>query len=150
VFEPLVWETLLPWLHDSWSVSSRSCDLIVAGQSLGGIAAAHLARSRPDRVGWMIGQSPALWWPGDADGGLSGRDIIDGHANEAAGGRSRYFLEAGTTEGALLESARLFRAALLDSASNVLYREYEGGHDFACWRGGLADGLVAALGKSTR
>ena len=27
------------------------------------------------------------------------------------------------------------------------YREYQGGHDYACWRGGLADGLVALLGR---
>ncbi|MEV4621121.1 alpha/beta hydrolase-fold protein [Asanoa sp. NPDC049573] len=146
VFEPLVWETLLPWLRASWSVSARPGDLIVAGQSLGAIAAAHLARSRPELVGWMIGQSPALWWPGDAGGGLSGRDVIDSHVERPANGSTRYFLEAGSTEGALLDSARSFRDALTGSAKEVLYREYEGGHDLACWRGGLADGLVAALG----
>ena len=28
---------------------------------------------------------------------------------------------------------------------DLTYREYEGGHDSACWRGGLADGLITML-----
>jgi len=27
----------------------------------------------------------------------------------------------------------------------VTYREFRGGHDHACWRGGLADGAVDVL-----
>jgi enterochelin esterase-like enzyme len=29
----------------------------------------------------------------------------------------------------------------------VTYSEYSGGHDMICWRGSLADGLIALLGK---
>jgi enterochelin esterase-like enzyme len=38
--------------------------------------------------------------------------------------------------------------ALLRRGYEVVYREYSGGHDYACWRGGLADGLIELLGDS--
>jgi enterochelin esterase-like enzyme len=28
----------------------------------------------------------------------------------------------------------------------VIYSEFDGGHDYFCWRGSLADGLIALLG----
>jgi enterochelin esterase family protein len=62
----------------------------------------------------------------------------------------RFFLEVGAWEGELLQSVRLMRDRLVDQRYDVGYREYEGGHDYACWRGGLADGLVAALNPSRR
>jgi enterochelin esterase family protein len=58
----------------------------------------------------------------------------------------RFFLDVGSRERDLLTSVRLMRDTLLSRGYDVHYREYEGGHDLACWRGGLADGLVAALG----
>jgi enterochelin esterase-like enzyme len=29
----------------------------------------------------------------------------------------------------------------------VTYAEYNGGHDYLCWRGTLADGITALLGE---
>ena len=37
------------------------------------------------------------------------------------------------------------RSVLEVQGYDLTYREYQGGHDYACWRGGLADGLIAML-----
>ena len=149
IFEPFLVDELLPWIQARWKVSGDPAETVLAGQSLGGLLVSHTARSHPHRFGWVIGQSMALWWSGDDEGGLSGKQVIEAYAS---GERVpvRFFLEVGSREGGeLLESVRAMRDTLLRLGYDVRYREYEGGHDFACWRGGLADGLIAALGKPT-
>lgn len=145
VFEPFMMGELLPWLRRQWNVTDDPARTVLSGQSLGGIAAAHLARTHPDRFGCVIGVSVAAWWPGDADGGLSGQDLIDAYTNSERV-PVRFFLDVGAQERELLDAVRLMRDALTTRGYDVRYREYEGGHDFACWRGSLADGLVYALG----
>jgi enterochelin esterase family protein len=61
----------------------------------------------------------------------------------------RFFLEAGATERDLLEQNRRMRSVLEVQGYDLTYREYEGGHDYACWRGGLADGLITMLQPSS-
>ena len=58
----------------------------------------------------------------------------------------RLFLEAGSEEGALLQDARAFRDSLVKAGHHPAYREFCGGHDHACWRGSLADGITDVLG----
>ncbi len=148
VFEPFLVEELLPWIHARWNVSGDPAETVLAGQSLGGLVVSHVARSHPDRFGWVIGQSMALWWPGDKDGGLTGQQVIDAYATSERV-PVRFFLDVGSRERELLESVRVMRDTLVRLGYDVRYREYEGGHDFACWRGGLADGLVTALGQAS-
>ncbi|HEY3005663.1 MAG TPA: hypothetical protein VGJ44_25170 [Kribbellaceae bacterium] len=65
-------------------------------------------------------------------------------AYEAAEGLdSRVFVEVGSYERMLLAENQRMGRILGDRAT---YREYRGGHDYACWRGGLAAGLIALLG----
>jgi enterochelin esterase-like enzyme len=149
-FADFVLGELLPYLRDSYPVTDDPRRTVIAGQSLGGLAAAHLATVAPDQVGWVIGQSTALWWPGDEDGGLSGASVIAGYdeAPEATESSVRFFLEAGSQERDLLAANHRFREVLEKRGYAVSFREYRGGHDYACWRGGLADGLIAALGSA--
>lgn len=141
-FVGFVVDELLPWLGHPEVV-------VVAGQSLGGLAAAHLAAVAPDRISAVIGQSPALWWPGDDEGGLSGGGVIDAYESGQPGA-VRFFLEAGTEEREVLLSSRRFHEVLHRCGYDVRFREYRGGHDYACWRGGIADGIVATLGVADR
>lgn len=142
-FAEFVLAELLPYLRANHRVTDDPSRTVLAGQSLGGLAAAHVAAIAPDQVGWVIGQSAALWWPGDESGGLAGAAVIA--AYEKAGPQLRFFLEVGSQEGDLLAANHRFRDVLQGSGHAVVFREYRGGHDQACWRGGLADGIVAAL-----
>ncbi|CAM5452935.1 enterochelin esterase [Streptomyces californicus] len=55
-------------------------------------------------------------------------------------------LEVGLQEWMLLGENRRLRNVLRARGYDVRYGEFNGGHDYACWRGGLADGLVDLLG----
>jgi enterochelin esterase family protein len=63
----------------------------------------------------------------------------------------RFFLEVGILEQGIpinmvLENRRL-HDVLVAKGYPVTYSEYNGGHDLLCWRGSLADGLIALVGK---
>ena len=51
--------------------------------------------------------------------------------------------------GAILEPTRHFRDVLLAKGYPVTYQQFVGGHDYLSWRGTLADGLIALLGRSS-
>jgi enterochelin esterase family protein len=143
-FVDFVLGDLLPYLRSAYLVSEDAGRIVLAGQSLGGLAAAQVAAIAPEQIGWVIGQSAALWWPGDDAGGLSGAAVIAAY-EEPSVRPVRFFLEAGSQEGDLLAANHRFRDVLKKSGHAVSFREYRGGHDYACWQGGLADGIIAAL-----
>ena len=66
----------------------------------------------------------------------------------------RCFLEVGVLESSppggrmpdMIEPNRRMRDALIAAGHEVHYREFNGGHDFVCWRGNIADALIAIAG----
>ncbi|MET7282204.1 alpha/beta hydrolase-fold protein [Kribbella sp. NPDC005582] len=144
-FADFVLRELLPYLRANHHVTDDPERTVLAGQSLGGLAAAHVAAVAPDQIGWVIGQSAALWWPGDDDGGLSGAAVVAAYENPSPT-RPHFFLEVGSQEGDDLRSENHRLHQVLQAGGHtVSFREYRGGHDLACWQGGLADGIITAL-----
>ena len=141
--ESFIFDDLLPMIEARYSIASEPARRLLAGHSLGAVAALHLSTQRPDLFGSVIASSAALWWPGE-NGQISGADVAAAYAN--GGPTGRLFLEAGTEEGDLLRNVRAFHDRLVKTGRMVTYREFRGGHDHACWRGGLADGIVDVLG----
>jgi len=144
LFEPFLVDDLLPWLRSRWDI--RDAPTVLAGQSLGGLTVSWAALRRPELFGRVVTSSMAAWWPGDGRGGLSGADVLAAY-RDSDPVPARFFVEVGSRERELLASAQAFHQVLRQKRYDVRYREYEGGHDIACWRGGLADGLVALLGR---
>jgi enterochelin esterase-like enzyme len=55
-----------------------------------------------------------------------------------------------STGGNVLETSRHMRDVLLAKGYEVHYQQFVGGHDYLSWRGTLADGLIALIGRTGR
>jgi enterochelin esterase-like enzyme len=142
LFEPFLVDELVPWLRGRSDIGR----IVLAGQSLGGLTVSWAALRHPELFGRVAISSMAAWWPGDDHGGLTGAQILEAYG-QAGSKPIRFYLDVGSRERELLASVQAFRNVLMGHGYDMLYREYEGGHDLACWLGGLADGLVALLGS---
>jgi enterochelin esterase-like enzyme len=145
VLEPFLLEEVLPFVHNGWSVTGDPARTVVAGQSLGGLAAAQIGLDHPGRFGRILTQSGSFWRTASGPGEIDAPTLLDAYAATPRV-PLRFFQEAGSLERTLLLRNRIFHGLLLDRGYPVTYREYAGGHDYACWRGGLADGLIDLLG----
>ncbi|MDG4865211.1 enterochelin esterase, partial [Streptomyces sp. T-3] len=98
-------------------------------------------------------QSASLWWrPGLPQGvprTVSGETpwLVSLFA-EAEPRPVTVRLDVGLHEGRMVGDARALHAVLDSLGYPVTRTEYNGGHDYACWRGHLADGLAAILGPT--
>ncbi|MFH8884657.1 enterochelin esterase [Streptomyces californicus] len=135
-------DTLLPWAEREYGAGADAARTAIAGQSAGGLTAAFAAFRRPDRFGLALSQSGSFWWPDDERGG----EWLTGQYAWAERRPVALRLEVGLQEWMLLGENRRLRNVLRARGYDVRYGEFNGGHDYACWRGGLADGLVDLLG----
>jgi enterochelin esterase family protein len=149
VFMPFLLDELMPHVGARWRVTSKPGSTVLVGQSLGGLAAAYAGLQAPHRFGLLLSQSGSFWWPGDSPGEIDADALIGAYANTPRR-PVRLFQEAGLLERDLLASNRRLHKVLRGRGYDVVYREYQGGHDYACWRGGLADGLIALLAQPPR
>ncbi len=125
---------LLPWVRSFAPASMQPDDIIVAGQSLGAYTALRCALEHPEAVGAVLSQSASLW-----------QRELRARAPELVH-RVHAYIEVGEQEWVLREPNRDLASAFVAAGADVHYVEYNGGHDYACWRGGIADGLRALLG----
>jgi enterochelin esterase-like enzyme len=135
-------EELMPWLVREFHATTDPAQTVLIGQSLGGLAAIHAALREPARFRNVISSSASLWWPSGEAGELSGADVL---AAAATASPVRFWLESGAFEYGLTPGNRELHTTLSGQGTEVTYREYQGGHDYTCWRGGIGDGLAALL-----
>ncbi|OEV08641.1 enterochelin esterase [Streptomyces nanshensis] len=147
---------LLPWAVRRWSLTDDPARTVVAGQSLGGTTALFtaLAQSR-HRVGNAIAQSTSMWWhpevgPGIPSGFAEGDQWLTRQFTEQPVRDVRIRLDTGLHEGVMAGMARDLEQRLRARGYDVTHTEFNGGHDYACWGGALADGLAALLGPGPR
>ncbi|GAA1527095.1 esterase family protein [Nocardioides humi] len=106
----------------------------VVGQSLGGLTALRIALARPDLVGIALSQSASLW--------------LDDLGTELAalaarpGPRPRVDLAHGRQEWVLAGPHHDLARRLREAGVEVSATGYNGGHDYAWWRGAVADALA--------
>ncbi|WP_243437833.1 enterochelin esterase [Streptomyces sp. FH025] len=144
-FVDLLADRLLPWAAREFGASTDPADTVIAGQSAGGLTAAFAAFRRPERFGNALSQSGSFWWPDGTEFDAGSEWLTRQFAAEARR-QARFYVEVGLQEWTLLTQNRHLRDVLTARGYDLEYREFNGGHDYACWRGGLADGLKHLLG----
>jgi enterochelin esterase-like enzyme len=141
-------DELVPWARERWSLGDDPARTIVAGSSFGGLAAVYAAFERPDVFGNAISQSGSFGWGAEGD---REHEWLTNRIEEAERRPVRLWLEIGLLEDderpgggpSGLRSNRRLREVLTAKGYDVEYSEYAGGHDYVCWRGSLADGVLA-------
>lgn len=151
-FADFLADELVPWVRDAFRASPRPDDIVVAGSSLGGLAATFAAIRRPEVFGNVLSLSGAYWWSpvGDAEPEWHARHIATMGALRTRVYQTVGLLESAPTRGggpSMLVANRHMRDALQAKGLDVTYEELNAGHDFISWRGALAEGLIVLLGR---
>jgi enterochelin esterase-like enzyme len=146
-FETFMLGELLPWITRRWAITEDPARTVIAGQSMGGLAACDLGLRAAHRFGLVLCQSGSFWWPDGGEFDSEAGALIRRFAH-APVSPVRIYQEVGLLEDRLLAYNRHLRDVLHARGYPLTYREYHGGHDYACWRGGLADGLADLLGQA--
>ncbi|MFT3799105.1 alpha/beta hydrolase [Microbacterium sp.] len=135
-----VLDELLPRVRSGWPVDAAGAATLVAGQSLGGLAALWTLALGQGEVRRAIAQSPSLWR----------FSIVDALLDEPRW--DALTLEAGTFEPDMLRDVHEAAATLLADARRadraVHVHTFEAGHDWAAWRVHLLRALASQLGDS--
>jgi len=141
---------LVPWLRTKYRIADSPSGNIVAGSSLGGLAAAFVAYRHPELFGNVLSQSGAFMFGERGDSTPEGitRAIESAPRRDVA-----FYLEAGIYEVGrqmngvdLLTSNRHLRDVLRAKGYRVTYDEFAGGHSDLNWRSGFPRGLIALVG----
>lgn len=134
---------LVKWIGERWPAVE---DRLLIGLSLSGLASAYIASRYPDRFRSAIAQSGSFWWE---------RGRFADELPDAARPGQEFWLSVGSLETEVnVTHLKLFQelsqitvctsasAALRAKGYSVSYREYDGGHDFDCWRDDLSLALA--------
>jgi len=147
-------DELIPFLRDH-AIAPQRRDIVLAGASRRGLAAARAALERPEAFGGVISLSGSYYWSprGEAAEWL-GRNVPAAPAEaprfHLAAGRLEY-VETTTNDGhVMLATNRRFQVALARAGYDAELRIFPGGHDIAGWRHALAEGLVDLLGAEQK
>jgi enterochelin esterase-like enzyme len=151
---------LMPWVRRLYNVTTDPHQVVVAGSSYGGLAAAYAGLRHPETFGNVLSQSGSYWWtppkssnPNDFDPNAEPNWV----AKQFIASPKlplRFYLDAGSDEidlsgqgKSILVPNRHLRDVLLAKGYEVHYQEFVGGHDYLSWRGTLADGLILLMGS---
>ncbi len=138
-------EELIPWVREHYHVTSNPAQTIVAGSSYGGLAAAFAGLRASETFGNVLSQSGSFWWDHDPEYDVPQEQLTQQYLASPPL-PVRFYLEVGLQErssgGMMIVSNRHLRDILRLQGYEVTYDEFNGGHDYLCWRGSLADGLM--------
>jgi enterochelin esterase family protein len=159
-FADFLADELVPWVREVFGVPTPRELTLTAGSSYGGLAAAFAAYARPDVFGRVLSQSGSYWWKPNFASGESSDEEWEWLTRKFVAAERlpvRFYLDVGRLEARgqasspnMLIANRHMRDVLLAKGYLVHYAEFSGGHDYACWRGTLADGLIALFTSSDR
>jgi enterochelin esterase-like enzyme len=145
-FSDLLAEELVPWAREKYHATADAGATIVAGSSLGGLAASYAGLAHPEIFGNVLSMSGSYWWtpPGDLEPEWLTRQFARSSKLPV-----RMFVAVGSMEEGAnqLVPNRHLRDVLAAKGYSVEFREFNGIHGYLNWRGSLADGLSYLLGR---
>lgn len=149
-FVDFLTKELLPWVHERYAITTHPERTIVGGSSAGGLAAAFAGLKASDTFGKVLSQSGAFWWDRDPENQIAQEWLAQQYVTSPLLSL-RFYLEVGllerTSNDDQILSNRHLRDILRAKGYDVHYAEFNGGHDYLCWRGSLGDGLLTLLSK---
>ena len=161
-FAEFLAKELIPWIHAHYNVTDDPGKTVVAGSSLGGLAAAYAGYKHPEVFTNVLCQSGSFWWAPDHSGAIADGVITEtGWMAKQFIASSKlplkFYIDAGSFEfdsngtgGGILETSRNIRDVLLTKGYEVHYQQFVGGHDYLSWRGTFADGLMDLIGTTNK
>lgn len=145
---PAAWRIAL---RDGSMSGSAGCEApcLVAGQSLGGLAATYAALHWPHRYPAVLSQSGAFWWPALDTGPEHAWLIRQVRAGLGRRQGLRALFQYGERDPEDMQRlSRQMAEALrpqLARPEAVRAQQVKGGHDWVCWREALLAGLAELL-----
>jgi enterochelin esterase family protein len=147
-FSNFLADELLPWLQTEHGLKASPSRTIVAGGSLGGLAAAHAVLARANAFKNALSMSGSFWWGPDRNWEWLARAVTGFESTPR-----RFFIEVGAHESAprpngytgQVLASRHLSDVLLAAGHEVTYVEEMHGHDSIAWQKGLGDGLRALI-----
>jgi enterochelin esterase-like enzyme len=136
VSEEFLMEELPRWLRDHYGLSPDASHAAVAGMSMGGAGAFHLATRHPDRFGIAVALS-----------GFYPQKLLDRAATVA---RFPAFVQLCGADDPLVGGNRALARALQKRRLPFYYREDEGAHTFQYWSHRTSEMLMAVDAFFTR
>lgn len=130
-------DDFLPALYARGELGASS-SITLVGQSLGGLSALLASAQRPEVFTSVISSSASLWQPVLADT-LTGLARSGEHSRLA---HLHWQVEVGEQEWVLVPPHERLKQQLADFPLHLTYSTYNGGHDYACWRGSIIDALA--------
>lgn len=148
-------EELVLWVRENYNVSTDPSENVIAGSNFGGLAASFTALRHPELFGNVISQSGSYSWSPETNSSFLAHEVegewLTRQYAEADTEPIRFFIEIGLNENgrpSMVIVNRHFRDVLLARGYEIVrYNEFNGGHEYLNWRGSLADGLIALIGK---
>lgn len=165
-FSRMIATELAPWMREVWNATDDPSRTVLNGCSFGGLCSVYTALKHPDVFGNVVMQSGSCWYH---------PTVIEAYRNQSEPSGSvvgvpaatpsiiqeymaadpvpvRIYQECGDVENGppparvwQIFGNRWFHDILTLKGYETVYREFNGGHDDAWWRGTFADGMKWAL-----
>jgi enterochelin esterase-like enzyme len=146
-FADFLAKELVPWSRENYHATLTPTETIVAGSSYGGLAAVFAALRHPEVFGNVVSLSGSFAWKPH---GEQQPEWLTKQMDAAPKFPLHFYLEVGLMEGSSqIAVNRRMRDVLRAKGYPVGYAEYNGGHAFLNWSGGIANALLFLMPTMT-
>jgi enterochelin esterase family protein len=147
-FADFLAKELVPWSREKYRTTQEAARTVVAGSSFGGLASVFAGLRHSEVFGNVVSLSGSFWWKPE---GEEKGEWLTKQVDVSRRLPLRFYLEVGLMESYPMQIAtnRHMRDVLIGKGYPLRYFEYDGGHSFLNWSGGMASSLVFLMGEKS-